>query len=139
MSDDRLSIGEVASRIGLSFRTIRYYDEVGLVPPSTRSKGGHRLYSESDVDRLRLIMKMKPLDFTLQEMSAVLGALDTLTDTRIPAAGRAAARAALEGYRLLVGERLRWLQERLAIAEDFHRQIETVLCADVDTAPTATE
>jgi DNA-binding transcriptional MerR regulator len=136
MSDVRLSIGEVASRIGLSFRTIRYYDEVGLVPPSAYTKGGHRLYSESDVDRLRLIMKMKPLDFTLQEMGTVLEALDRLTDPSTPPSGRAEARAQLEGYNLVVGERLRWLQERLAIAHDFRRQIETELRSDVEQSPT---
>ena len=135
-----LSIGEVAQQIGLSFRTIRYYDEVGLVPPSAHTKGGHRLYSEADVDRLRLIMKMKPLDFTLQEMGAVLGALDTLRDPAVADADRAEARARLEGYGMVVEERLRWLQERLAIAHDFRRQITGELARrDLDVAPKTAE
>lgn len=62
-----LQIGEVARRIELSIRTIRHWEEVGLVTPSARSAGGFRLYSEEDVARLRLLRFMKPLDLTLDE------------------------------------------------------------------------
>ncbi len=65
MGRDRMQIGEVAERTGLSLRTIRYYGEVGLVVPSARSKGGFRLYTESDVARLLLIKQMKPLGVQL--------------------------------------------------------------------------
>ena len=122
-----LSIGEVAERIGLSFRTIRYYDEMGLAVPSERTKGGHRLYAEADVDRLRLIMKMKPLDFTLEEMRSVLTSLDCLRDADAPEAERVAARDTLQGYQALIDERLRWLRERLAIAHDFRRHLDNKL------------
>src|SRR5690348_10590123 len=49
MTDPTMQIGEVADRIGLSLRTIRYYEEVGLITPSARSPGGFRLYTEDDV------------------------------------------------------------------------------------------
>lgn len=71
-----MQIGEVAERTGLSLRTIRYYEEVGLVVPSGRSPGGFRLYTDPDVDRLRLIMRMKPLGFQLDEMRELLAILD---------------------------------------------------------------
>ena len=56
MTDDRgrgplLQIGQVAEATGLSLKTIRHYDEVGLVTPSERSPGGFRLYTTADVDR----------------------------------------------------------------------------------------
>ncbi|MEU6132947.1 MerR family transcriptional regulator [Saccharopolyspora sp. NPDC047091] len=73
---ERMQIGEVAERTGLSLRTIRYYEEVGLVVPSGRSPGGFRLYTDPDVDRLRLIMRMKPLGFQLDEMRELLAILD---------------------------------------------------------------
>jgi DNA-binding transcriptional MerR regulator len=63
-----LQIGEVAERVGLSLRTVRYYEEVGLVTPDSRSEGGFRLYSEADVERLLLLKRMKPLGLSLEEM-----------------------------------------------------------------------
>lgn len=65
-------IGAVAERTGLSIRTLRHYDEVGLVRPSGRSVGGFRLYTDEDVSRLLLIRRMKPLGFSLDEMASVL-------------------------------------------------------------------
>lgn len=73
---ERMQIGEVAERTGLSLRTIRYYEEVGLVVPSARSQGGFRLYAEPDADRLQLIKRMKPLGFQLDEMRDLLAILD---------------------------------------------------------------
>ncbi|WP_420081894.1 MerR family transcriptional regulator [Streptomyces sp. JL4002] len=64
MDDRHMQIGEVATRTELSLRTIRHYEETGLVTPSARSQGGFRLYTESDVARLMVIRRMKPLGFT---------------------------------------------------------------------------
>lgn len=74
-----LQIGQVASRTELSIKTIRHYDEVGLVAPSARSAGGFRLYTEADVQRLLVIRRMKPLGFTLDEMRQLLDSLDILS------------------------------------------------------------
>jgi DNA-binding transcriptional MerR regulator len=77
MSDARtMHIGELAERTGLSLRTLRHYDEVGLVSASGRTEGGFRLYTHDDYERLMLIRRMKPLGFTLDEMAALLDALD---------------------------------------------------------------
>ncbi|RZQ64895.1 MerR family transcriptional regulator [Amycolatopsis suaedae] len=73
-----MQIGEVAERTGLSLRTIRYYEEMGLVVPSARSQGGFRLYTDPDVQRLQLIKRMKPLGFQLEEMRDLLAVLDPL-------------------------------------------------------------
>lgn len=74
---DGLKVGAVAAQTGLSIRTLRHYDEVGLLTPSTRLPSGYRLYSQQDVDRLLLIRRMKPLGFTLQEMRDLLTAADS--------------------------------------------------------------
>ena len=71
-----LQIGEVTDRVDLSLRTVRYYEEVGLVAPTARTEGGFRLYSETDVQRLLLIKSMKAFDLTLEDMGAVLEVLD---------------------------------------------------------------
>lgn len=67
-----LQIGEVARRTDLSIRTIRHWEEMGLVTPSARSVGGFRLYNEDDVARIRLLRFMKPLNFSLDQMRELL-------------------------------------------------------------------
>lgn len=72
-------IGEVAERVGLSLRTLRYYDEVGLVQPSGRSPGGFRLYDESDIARAGFVKQLKPLEFSLEQIRELLEIRDRLT------------------------------------------------------------
>ena len=67
-----MKIGEVAERTGLSLRTIRHYDETGLVVPSARTVGGFRMYTEVEVARLLVIKRMKPLGYSLEEMADLL-------------------------------------------------------------------
>ena len=61
-------IGELASKVGLTERTIRYYEELGLLESVKRLDGGVRVYTDDDVRRLRYIGKLKTLGLTLQEM-----------------------------------------------------------------------
>ena len=61
-------IGELASRVGLTERTIRYYEELGLLESVKRLDGGVRVYADDDVRRLRYIRKLKTLGLSLQEM-----------------------------------------------------------------------
>ncbi len=75
-----LQVGVVAERLGLSVRTLHHWEEKGLVTPSHRSSGGFRLYTEADVERLLLIRRMKPLDFSLEEMRQLLDAFAVLAD-----------------------------------------------------------
>jgi DNA-binding transcriptional MerR regulator len=61
-------IGELASRVGMTERTIRYYEELGLLESVKRLDGGMRVYTDEDVRRLKYIRKLKTLGLTLQEM-----------------------------------------------------------------------
>ena len=56
-----MRIGEVAEQVGVTTRTIRYYEELGLLGSDARSKGAHRLYSEADVARLRELIRLRDL------------------------------------------------------------------------------
>jgi MerR family transcriptional regulator, copper efflux regulator len=118
-----MQIGEVADATGLSLRTIRHYEDVGLVRPSARSKGGFRLYSADDVERLRLVRSLKPLEFTLEETRDLLGVLDALAspgdlgDVDGPAADRHALVDRLAMYRAAAVERVRALRAQLTVAE----------------------
>ena len=68
-----LRIQEVASELGLTTRSIRYYEELGLLSPAARSDGSYRLYDASDVDRLRFIKGLRDdAGFSLAEISQLL-------------------------------------------------------------------
>jgi DNA-binding transcriptional MerR regulator len=61
-------IGELAAKVGLTERTIRYYEELGLLESVKRLDGGVRVYTDDDVRRLKYIGKLKTLGLTRQEM-----------------------------------------------------------------------
>ncbi len=116
----RMQIGEVAERTGLSVRTIRFYEESGLVTPSARSQGGFRLYTDGDVARLQRIRRLKPLEFTLEDMREVLLLLDEVTDrTGTAAKPRAELLERLAMYRELADQRVAALHDRWASAAGF--------------------
>lgn len=79
-SADTMHIGELAERTGLSLRTLRHYDEIGLLTPSGRTDGGFRLYTPGDESRLLLIRRMKPLGYSLEQMGELLAVIDGLAD-----------------------------------------------------------
>jgi len=131
-------IGEVAERTGLSLRTIRYYEEVGLVTPSTRSQGGFRLYTEVDVARLELIKRMKPLEFSLEEMRELLTALDRLDSEETSPAERDQLVERLSMFQLAAEGRCTSLRGQLESAEAFatslRREIRRQRRAAVDSS-----
>ena len=116
-----LHIGEVAERVGLSLRTVRYYEEQGLFEPAGRTEGGFRLYTDREVDRLLLIKQMKPLGFTVQQMRELLAAHDAL-GSRDASARRAAERRITEFAQQAVA-RCEELRDQLSRAEEFARQL----------------
>ncbi|MFF1399687.1 MerR family transcriptional regulator [Streptomyces sp. NPDC058287] len=120
MSSGHMQIGEVAARTELSLRTIRHYEETGLVMPSARSPGGFRLYTEADVSRLMVIRRMKPLGFSLDEMRDLLEATDRLdSDVELPTAERGELLDRVQGFEQAAQQRVADLRTQLARAEEF--------------------
>ncbi len=72
MDTRRWKVGELATRAGVSVRTLRHYDQIGLLSPARRSESGYRLYSTSDVARLQQIRSLRALGFSLEEIRALL-------------------------------------------------------------------
>lgn len=70
-NDPPMTIGDLSKLLDLSPRTIRYYEEIGLLETAKRTEGGKRMYSEDDFRRLRFIKKLKILGLTLAEMHEV--------------------------------------------------------------------
>ena len=75
-------IGEVAERVGVTTRTIRYYEELGLLDSVKRLDGGTRVYTDADVRRLKFIRKLKVLGLSLQEMHELEGMYKTERSNR---------------------------------------------------------
>lgn len=77
MRDVYLQIGEAAERTGLTQRTLRYYEEKGLLKPPSRMEGGFRLYSNEDLERIESIKRLKELlGFSLADIKEMMSAED---------------------------------------------------------------
>ena len=67
-----MNIGEVADRSGLPAKTIRYYEDIGLVTPSSRKANGYRDYDEQDLNLLKFVQRSRSLGFTVEECRELL-------------------------------------------------------------------
>ena len=98
------SIGEIAKKLEMSQRTIRYYEEIGLLNSIKRIEGGRRVYTDADLRRLKLIKRLKIMGMTLSEMQE-LEAMWTIEKSNDKVLGRL-----LE----LMSNQLRRLDDRIA-------------------------
>ncbi|MFK0235369.1 MerR family transcriptional regulator [Streptomyces vinaceus] len=135
MDDKHMQIGEVAQRTELSLRTIRHYEETGLVAASARSQGGFRLYTEADVARMMVIRRMKPLGFTLDQMRDLLDATDRLdAGGDLDPGERKALLDRVCEYERAATEQVDKLRIQLARAEDFAATLGARLEQEAPTA-----
>lgn len=113
-----MHIGEVAARTELSLRSLRHWDDVGLLRPSGRTDAGYRLYTEADVAKILLIRRMKPLGFTLEQMSAAMRDIEALRP-QDPSADSGQAQDRLAGLLAEATERREKLALHLDMADEF--------------------
>ena len=78
--DGYMTVGEVAKKMGITVRTMQYYDKEGLLSPSAESEGGRRLYTDKDLVTLHQILSLKSLGFSLDDIKRRLISLETPTD-----------------------------------------------------------
>ena len=72
-----MKIGELASKTGCHFETIRYYEKVGLLPKPERTASGYRAYRQTDIARVRFITRGRALGFSLDEIRSLLHLADS--------------------------------------------------------------
>jgi len=122
--DQTFSIGQVARTTGVAATTIRYYEEVGVLPTPSRAASGFRRYDQPSVERLRFVRRARALGLPLQELktlvSSVTGGL------------RPAFRPRLLG---LVREQLAAVQRQIAELELLRHQLEEVSHRMLTSAP----
>ena len=71
-----MQIRELSNQAGVPSKTIRYYEDIGLLPPAARKSNGYREYEDVDVERLRLVAGARRLDFSLEEIREILDLRD---------------------------------------------------------------
>jgi DNA-binding transcriptional MerR regulator len=96
-----MRIGEVADRLAVNPRTIRYYESVGLIPEPTRTESGYRDYDKQGLERIRFVKTARRLDLSLDEIREILA----FADRRQTPCGH---------VRTVVGRKARELDDRIA-------------------------
>jgi MerR family transcriptional regulator, copper efflux regulator len=112
-----LKIGDFARAADTNLRTLRYYEEIGLIVPATRSRGGFRYYRTTDVHRVRMIRDLQELGLHLDRIRALIAAR---------AAGEA-REAFLARVKLALEEQDRLLAERLHALEEQRKRVAQAL------------
>src|SRR5919202_3727803 len=121
-SKELARVGEVAERLGVSPRTLKYYEELVLVEPETRSPGGFRLYGEEDVRRLERILRMKGMGYSLAAIRELLAVRDAAQEADKATVLRTAAER-LKDREREVATRIRQMREDLKQAEALREEL----------------
>ena len=122
--DVKLSIGKVARELGLNPKTIRYYEEVGLIPPPERRRGGwtspgHRVFAKEDVDRLTFIKQARLLDLSLGEIKDLLDAVEEGCCSSV----RPQLKTSLESKLLEIDKKMEALRSLRTTLQGFYEEI----------------
>lgn len=107
-------IGELAKVCEVKTDTLRFYEKHGLLAPSSRTESGYRIYTQTDADRLRFILRAKAVGFTLAEISELLSIeLDK-------------ANWACADVKGLVDDKLSHVEQKIAELERFRRSLSSL-------------
>jgi DNA-binding transcriptional MerR regulator len=113
MNDKVISIGTLAKNLEMSQRTIRYYEEIGLLNSIKRIEGGRRIYTDADLRRMKLIKRLKIMGMTLSEMQE-LEAMWTIEKSNVKLLKRLSE---------LLGNHLKRLDDRIADLDILRHEI----------------
>lgn len=125
-------IGELAAELGLNPRTIRFYEEIGLLPPAKRSENGYRLFDDADRERLQFISKAKAVGLSLEEISQILTVSSSGTQPCEHVLGLLDQKlAAVEGQMRALAD---FQQELLLLREEAvqTRRVDTCICGIIE-------
>ena len=129
--DGYYRIEQVAARTGLTKRTLRYYEEIGLLPPPTRTEGNYRLYSEADIVQLDRIKRLRDLlGFSLAEIREIAQAEEEREQVRAAWQRETDPRARLawlDRVETITRRQLQLVEEKLAGLEEMHAHVQARL------------
>ncbi len=110
-----LKIGQLAQATGVSAKTIRYYEQVGVLPPANRTIAGYRQYAEQSLHRLLFVRRARTLGLSLQNLKSLTATLDDGPGAKV--------RPRLLG---LIREQLSSVQQQISDLRLFQRQLEQI-------------
>jgi len=119
---DNDKTGLVAKRLGLNVETLRYYERIGLVQSPERTPGGHRSYSEDDINRLRFIKRARELEFSLSEIRELL-------------ALSSPAHFSCKKVQAITASRLKLIRNKLAVLHEAEKALSAALEKCPDSQP----
>ena len=132
-------IDDVSKALGMTKRTIRYYEELGLIPPPSRSDGGMRLYTQEHIDRLNQIVNARDiLGFSLQEIQAFVAIREQLQDHKKAygqSVDEAEKRRQLELIQPMIEKQMQMVDEKLEKMTQFRHEISQIyrrVCSALD-------
>lgn len=111
-----MRVGEFAAAAGVSAKTVRFYEEMGLLRPKGRTPSGYRVYLPEQVERLRFIRAARSLGFSLQEIREILAVWDR---------GRPPCESVLEG----IATRIQCIDQQIDNLRALKRQLEGLYAA----------
>jgi MerR family transcriptional regulator, thiopeptide resistance regulator len=118
--ENLMPVGELATKMGVTVRTLQYYDKQGLLKPSSQSEGGRRLYTHKDMIKLNEILSLKFLGFSLEDIKNHLIPLDTPKEVHM----------ALENQAYTIKDKISYLQEALTAIESLQEEIQQIDSVD---------
>ncbi len=126
-----LQIGEVAEKLGLTQRALRYYEERGLIPPPSRMSGGFRLYTPDEVARIERVIQLKNvLGFSLEGIKRIFDAEEAkeqIRDQYRQHPDAASRRRKLEGLLTVTEEQVAIINSRIAALEQMRAELDAKL------------
>src|ERR1700742_2040751 len=121
-------IGEVAARMGVSTRTLRYYEELGLIDPAGKSPGGSRRYSDADVARIERVLELRNvMGFELERIAAIVQAenrLEVLREEYHQGTSPKRSVEIIEEATKINDELRTHVQEKIAVLKAFARDLD---------------
>ncbi|HHH26818.1 MAG TPA: MerR family transcriptional regulator [Polyangiaceae bacterium] len=126
-----LTTGDLARECGTTVRTVRFYEEAGVLQPRERSAGGHRLFGETQLQRLRLITDLRAAGFSLEDIRELFE-----LRAAMPEAGRAAA-----AMTTIFEDRIARMQEQIQLLRGLREELAASVtsiseCRSCHRAPT---
>ena len=117
---DLMRIGDLAKRTGITSRSIRYYEELGMIEPEMKTEGGFRLYSESQLRRIKVIHYLKSLGFSLSEIR------EMMTIRKRERIGDKAAQKAIDDLKIQLGRIESEISNCVRMMKDVEKSIEII-------------